>query len=282
MRQEVIKVTPELAEEWLSKNISRNRTVRSMDVSRYARDMRTGRWELNPQGIIFNESGNLMDGQHRLWAVIEADTAVDMVVWFDVPDNMIHVIDSGVSRKMTDHIGFMSDDTCLRNASVISTMTYLVKHACQYPTSYKFSSHEMYDIMTSNYAITRYVYKLIGSHKKQVIHSGYFVAILSAISNQVSIKDIEAFDRNVIAGEVRGGSYNFSAAHDFRLWYESSDRPGKGGSANIVREHAAKSIYCFVKNKSRTKDDHYKMDTFKLTTLNAILTKYWEDVSPSK
>lgn len=282
MRQDIIKVTPKLAQAWLEKNISSNRTVRSADVSRYARDMRAGKWMLNPQGIIFNESGNLIDGQHRLWAVIAADTAVDMVVWFDVPDNMLHVIDSGVARKMTDHIGFMSDDTCLRNPSVISTMTYLVKYADQYPTVYKFSSQELYDIVTSNYAITRYVYKLIISHKKQVIHSGYFVAILSAISNKVDIKDVEAFDRNVIAGEVKTGRYNYSSGHNFRFWYESSHRPGRGGSANIVREQAAKALYCFVNNKRKTKDDHYKMDAPRLAELNKMLTEYWDSSDSSK
>jgi len=79
MHSQVIKVTPPLAESWLKQNTF-NRTVSRHTVSRYAHDMRVGAWTLNHQGIAFDDDGVLVDGQHRLMAVIDANAEVDMMV----------------------------------------------------------------------------------------------------------------------------------------------------------------------------------------------------------
>ncbi len=41
-------------------------------VTRYARDMRCGGWKLTHQAIAFGPNGDLIDGQHRLAAVVES------------------------------------------------------------------------------------------------------------------------------------------------------------------------------------------------------------------
>lgn len=79
-RFEVVTVTPEMAARWLEKNTDNNRTIAASTVDVYARDMRAGRWQLTPQGIAFNRTGELVDGQHRLQAIIKAGISVEMVV----------------------------------------------------------------------------------------------------------------------------------------------------------------------------------------------------------
>jgi hypothetical protein len=97
----VIDVTPELAFRWLEGN-THNRLVIQATVDRFARDMKAGRWRLSSQGIIFDTTGLLMDGQHRLCAVIEANVTVAMRVFFNEPPENRWVLDTGNRRSNLD------------------------------------------------------------------------------------------------------------------------------------------------------------------------------------
>ena len=79
MHSQVLEVTPELATAWMGKN-TYNRLISRHTVRKYASDMERNKWTLNHQGIAFGEDGVLVDGQHRLLAVIEAAKTVRMMV----------------------------------------------------------------------------------------------------------------------------------------------------------------------------------------------------------
>lgn len=79
MHSQVIEVTPSLAAEWMKSN-SFNRNISRPTVDRYAADMAAGKWNLTHQGIGFDDDGILIDGQHRLSAVIKANATVPMMV----------------------------------------------------------------------------------------------------------------------------------------------------------------------------------------------------------
>lgn len=97
-------VTPRMAKAWLAKNIETNRAPKKGRIPMYARDMKLGRWELTGEAIKFNESGQLIDGQNRLRAVILADVPVDFAVMRGVPDSAFDVIDSGAVRTTADSL----------------------------------------------------------------------------------------------------------------------------------------------------------------------------------
>jgi hypothetical protein len=64
-------ITPQAAENLLRRNRpGANRKVGFSVVQYYARQMRNGDWKETGQGLIFDEHGVLMDGQHRLWACL--------------------------------------------------------------------------------------------------------------------------------------------------------------------------------------------------------------------
>ncbi len=108
MYARVETITPEIAEAYLRKN-KKNRHLRKNAVSNYARDMKNGKWQLNPQGISFYQNGDLADGQHRLYAVIKAGVPVDFFVIYDVPDES-HILDYGMKRRVTDILNFSGID----------------------------------------------------------------------------------------------------------------------------------------------------------------------------
>lgn len=80
-----------------------NRPMQNKRVNQYAADMLAGRWILTHQGIAFDCEGNLIDGQHRLQAVVRSGKAVYMVVAYNVPrGNMANptIIDGGQGRNL--------------------------------------------------------------------------------------------------------------------------------------------------------------------------------------
>ncbi|GGQ53922.1 hypothetical protein GCM10010195_06630 [Kitasatospora griseola] len=61
-----------------------------------------GEWKLTHQGIAFDENGALVDGQHRLHAIIEANVSVKMLVVYGLSEDVFPVLDSGKSRSAAD------------------------------------------------------------------------------------------------------------------------------------------------------------------------------------
>jgi len=94
-------VTPRRAEAYLRAN-KQNRTPRSSYVASLARDMATGRWRFNGEPLIFSADGTLMDGQHRLMAVLESNTPVQLLVVRGVAPDAFASIDCGRSRTAGD------------------------------------------------------------------------------------------------------------------------------------------------------------------------------------
>jgi hypothetical protein len=95
------KITVDLAHAYLGDN-THNRNVRSGKVMAYATDMKTGRWVQNGDPIRFDINGTLIDGQHRLLAVIESGVPVEMFVVRGLSPKSQDTIDSGIPRKFAD------------------------------------------------------------------------------------------------------------------------------------------------------------------------------------
>lgn len=100
---EIMNVTPDVAKAMLEQN-TENRRVRPSVVARYAAIMSAGNWKLSPDGIVFSDK-RLLQGQHRLSAVIAADVPVEFMVWTGVDDEVFRVFDRGAIRSTADAIG---------------------------------------------------------------------------------------------------------------------------------------------------------------------------------
>lgn len=101
MKMQVERVDPALAMRWLAANES-NRPISAEQVKRYAADMKRGDWKTTHQGIAFDRSGVLLDGQHRLRAVVKAGVTVPMVVFRDCDRDTFDRLDVGKKRTAAD------------------------------------------------------------------------------------------------------------------------------------------------------------------------------------
>lgn len=98
---EVVEVTPTIAKEWLAK-MPLNRPLSDFDVRKYARDMSRGRWHFTGEPIKFDSDGNLIDGQHRLQAVILSGVTLRILVVRGLATESQHAMDSGRKRSAAD------------------------------------------------------------------------------------------------------------------------------------------------------------------------------------
>lgn len=83
IHHQLMLITPSIAETFLASRVA-NRNISNLQVSKYADDMKSGKWEITHQGIAINSQGALVDGQHRLSAVIKSECSVYMWVAFGV------------------------------------------------------------------------------------------------------------------------------------------------------------------------------------------------------
>lgn len=132
MRFEILTVTPEMADKWLGKNEG-NRKLREQRAAHLARAIQDGKYRLTHQAIAFSNKGRLLDGQHRLRAVVLSQMPIETVVAFDVPETAFEVMDAGLPRKMYERL--RSDP---KNTSVATTAFRLLlaaRNAHEYETA---------------------------------------------------------------------------------------------------------------------------------------------------
>lgn len=128
-----IEITPALALRWLTNNI-RNRPVSHDVVLAYARDMKNGEWQSTHQGIAFNDKDELIDGQHRLYAVALSGCTIRMMVTFGLPSVItgkevtpMDCVDRGKPRSVADQLKIQHG---LKDGTAIAQITMGIARLC--------------------------------------------------------------------------------------------------------------------------------------------------------
>lgn len=139
MYAEVITVTPDMATAWLDLN-THNRTLRQQFIERLAEAINRGEWHLNGESIKVNPD-YLVDGQHRLWAIVLADKPVKALVAFNVPIEAQETIDTGVKRTLSDILKLRGEKESVSLAATLvqmhiwKTKNMLGLQGAYYPTA---------------------------------------------------------------------------------------------------------------------------------------------------
>lgn len=104
-------IGPQQAKEILATNVEGQRNLRTIHVRGLASEMECGKWVLSPDAITI-ENGQLINGQHRLNAVVlSGKTCRFIVLRREAKTSLYPILDSGKPRTMGDHLkqlGFSS------------------------------------------------------------------------------------------------------------------------------------------------------------------------------
>lgn len=109
-------IDPEVAAEYLDSN-EENRSLRKRAVDMYARNMEDDAWQLTGETIKFDKNGRLIDGQHRLSAVMRSGKTIPTLVIRGLDPDVQGIIDTNIHRTAGD---------MLRLTGVVQADAYVV------------------------------------------------------------------------------------------------------------------------------------------------------------
>ena len=119
MKAEVMTITPDIARQWLERNPI-NRKLSQAHVRRIAQAIQNREWAMNGEAIKFNCDGTLLDGQHRLLAVIECGIPVQSLVITGISSDAQGTMDLGRTRSLVDFLRMDGVTNAVVCASIVT------------------------------------------------------------------------------------------------------------------------------------------------------------------
>lgn len=237
----VVTVTRMVSPEEAAALISTQTINRILDKNRvdsYANMMKRGQWTINNDAICVTSSGRLINGQHRLHAIIEAGIPILMTISYNMPDDA--VIDRGKERSLPASLymrNLIDERVATIPAAAIANRYLDIKysnsrHSLSDEDKGKFlSSHA--DQIVKAIQISR-----TGKKGKTVCgRAGAQAALLAALINGVDEETIKRFAIAVNTGFINDAGE--SAAIVFRNW--ALEHPVTGVTASNELAAAAQT-----------------------------------------
>lgn len=113
-----ILITPKIASEYLATQ-EENRNLTGSHITKLRETMERGEWLSNGVPIILDTKGKLIDGQHRLNAIVQFKKAVKMAVVKGVDKQAYKTIDIGKKRYIADLLQRQGEVDCNVLGSVL-------------------------------------------------------------------------------------------------------------------------------------------------------------------
>lgn len=108
IESKVVLVTAADATALLARNV-RNRTIGSSNLTKLITDLENGDYVFNGDSIVIATNGCVIDGQHRLTAVIQTGISIMVTIVTGVHPDAQSDIDNGKSRTLADHLEILGE-----------------------------------------------------------------------------------------------------------------------------------------------------------------------------
>jgi hypothetical protein len=118
------EITPATAAIMLGKNID-NRKLTANTVRVYAADMRLRKWRVTHQAIAVGEDGKIIDGQHRLHAIISSGETVTMYVAIYQSQHSVLSLPIDLHKKRSQ-VDVLKCEP--RHVEVVNAIYWLIQH----------------------------------------------------------------------------------------------------------------------------------------------------------
>lgn len=125
MRFEATILTPEQAKKLLEGNHG-NRKLDKSKVTQWEAEIIAGRWRMTNETIAIADDGRVVDGQHRLHAVVNANLPIPVVICWNADPNTFGVINVGKMRTGNDIWSIAGHKTT--NAAAVAKLVYLYEN----------------------------------------------------------------------------------------------------------------------------------------------------------
>lgn len=264
-----MKIGPRLASKFLRSNSDDNRKLSNPTVKKYARDMTMNRWDLTAEPIMVTQCGELINGQHRLQAVVLSGKTIKFTL-ATVPDSStFRVLDQGRARKNSDILGTSNTVLVPLNMFLRGVLNITA------PTPHDLEVARQTEIGATLFEID----SLVKPAGKLWKNSGVRAACAAAIVSGVVSKE-EAFEayRTISRKPIAEWPPLFVAMYQY-----VSETPTKQHLSHqrcFANEYFCRAYYCFANvSTSKTK---LRISAKFMSELREKVTKVVRDAMPSK
>jgi len=142
-------ITPQVASDFLSRNKENYRSKNQTAIKKMERDILNGEWKINGSTISFTTDGCLVDGQHRLFAILKSNISVGALVVEGLNPDSVITMDNGITRKLSDHLSHNGEV----NVKLLSTV---IKNLGKYVQGNFFNKTESISYSAAMEILNRY------------------------------------------------------------------------------------------------------------------------------
>jgi hypothetical protein len=268
---EKIMITPEMAKSLLEKNSS-NRPLSISTVKKYAFEMKQGSWKNTHQGIAVDETGQIIDGQHRLTAIIESGISImtTLSIYKGNVKTLLIPLDRGKNRTVAEVSGIDKNEISMYQ--IFFALISPKKHMSSNPMILK-------ELSVKSENEIAYIKEIFGrsvtstSHRRgaqdileMIWAAPVKAAILISIIGNIDVSGLLDF-KNITPFK----DYN----KEFIEWYMQTSVIGKGGSSFQVT--VSSMFFGLIKHKKFIPENAYEeLDKVRTEMRKIIIKKYPE------
>lgn len=232
-------ITPSKAKYLLTKNLS-NRKLAPQHVAFLSRQMKLGEWSENGESIKFDVDGVLLDGQHRLLAIVQSNTSQNMLVVNNINSETFGTIDTGRPRSAADVL--FKDKR--KNHVLLSSCSRLILSFRELALSN--------NAVRSNYITNRAITDLVSSD----------IDLTKAVDFVVGHSNLKI----ILSPSIASFLYYQYTAHNAELGKEFLTLVSGGANSNVCPSHTIREF--LIKSKL----GKVKLDSM---TMICLTTKYF-------
>lgn len=243
---EVKLVTPELAQAMLSYLHEDQRRIRVGHMNGLSAHMRAGRFE-GIDTIKLDAEGNVIDGQHRLSAIVESGEPQYMIIVTSVPESVKQYLDQGAKRNEGDRLKMQFG---LNPSTGVKTALKLLRT----------------DLSRTNYDLNVYKEDISLMHQDLLVHANC-LKLLSQLDckKKRGVKWLNG--PQLAAAMVVLYRYDLSVERAGSLWrwaHLASHGVSPGGGITELEEHNGRKFYEAIRAKKNGLGGRELMTNYKV------------------
>jgi hypothetical protein len=235
-------IDKETAERYLGTNIAVNRRLRVRKLEALCRSMTHGDFRFTGDPIRFNSDRRLIDGQHRLHAIVETDTKHTFIVVRGLSPEAMSVLDVGAARTLQDYLRIAEIEYAGQVGTAVNAATNMATAYAEdidsiVPAQPTFPEAARW--LEENPGIVEWV-KLLEPHRKHPLRwrIGVSAPLMYAASLRVDDETVRGFIDEVTDLDSRILAEPGSPAIALRRWLTRAAEDPKGGTTGWLRQAA--------------------------------------------